>query len=174
MFSLGKFSQGNQSALFSNLQSQFSHRSSAFGRASQAGGLLSHSSLMGGGSGAGGTGAGGSTAMNLIDTLFAEKVDIYGKIYPENRNGVLHAIMKIILKTFIEIARLRTFNRGGLQQVQVDVEYVRVHFWRFVMDEKQVHAFLDETLQSALGRCVDPLLMEPSVVEKILSTSAAD
>lgn len=153
---MSKFSQGNQSAVLSNMQSQFSQRSSIFGRISHSGHTSQQLQQQ-------------NPTMNLIDSLFSEKVDIYGKIYPENRNGVLQAILKIILKTFMEIVRLRTFHRNGFQQIQVDVEFIRLNFWRFVSNEKQVNGFLDEIIQSTMGRSKDPVLMEFSVIEKILS-----
>lgn len=42
-----------------------------------------------------------------VDKLFSEKVEIYGKIVPENRVGVLTGILKILLKTFIEMTRVK-------------------------------------------------------------------
>ena len=45
-------------------------------------------------------------------------------------------IFSIILQTFLECVRLRTFGRYGLQQIQVDTHYLNIYLWRFVSDEK--------------------------------------
>ncbi|KAF8768431.1 Vacuolar protein sorting-associated protein like [Argiope bruennichi] len=76
-------------------------------------------------------------------------------------------IIKISLKTFLECVRLRTFSKYGLQQVQVDIHYLQLYLWHFVADENLVHVLLDEIMSSAVNRCLEPVLMEPSVVDVI-------
>lgn len=85
------------------------------------------------------------------------------------------AIIKITLKTFIEITRLRTLSKSGYQQLQVDVEFARVQLWRLVAsEEKLVNSMLDEVMAAAGARCTEPSAsMESSVVEKILSHDKA-
>ncbi len=70
--------------------------------------------------------------LNNIDKLFVERFEIYGRILPPNRNGIMHALVKIILKAFIEVVRLRSFGKNGFQQIQVDVEFARVNMWKFI------------------------------------------
>lgn len=85
----------------------------------------------------------------------------------------------------MECVRLKTFSKYGLQQIQVDTHYLQLYLWRFVADEKYnrficfiivelirlfcslVHFLLDEILGSAVHRCLEPVLMEPSVVDII-------
>ena len=44
----------------------------------------------------------------------------------------------VLVQTFLECVRLRTFGRYGLQQIQVDTHYLQLYLWRFVSDEKSV------------------------------------
>ena len=102
------------------------------------------------------------------------RLEIHTKsIQPETRNGVMLAIVKILLKTLCEITRLRTFGKSGFQQLQVDVEYARVHLWRYLNDDKLVNTMLDGVIADATGRSFEPMGMEASVVEKILSLDSS-
>ncbi|XP_025207778.1 vacuolar protein sorting-associated protein 51 homolog [Melanaphis sacchari] len=113
----------------------------------------------------------GGTATNTqtfsaINRLFSERIDIFSPVQ-FSRVSITTGIIKISLKTLLECVRLRTFNRYGLQQVQVDIHYLQLYLWRFVSDENLVHLLLDEILSSSVHRCLNPVLMEPSVVEII-------
>lgn len=104
--------------------------------------------------------------LSNIQKLFSEKIDIFTTV-EFSRVSVMTGIIKIGLKTFLECVRLKTFSRYGLQQVQVDTHYLQLYLWRFVSDENLVHVLLDELMGSAIHRCYEPMLMEPSVVEVI-------
>jgi len=52
--------------------------------------------------------------------------------------NVFYVFVFIVLQTFLECVRLRTFGRYGLQQIQVDTHYLQLYLWRFVADEKYV------------------------------------
>ncbi|XP_063240157.1 vacuolar protein sorting-associated protein 51 homolog [Bacillus rossius redtenbacheri] len=101
-----------------------------------------------------------------IQRLFSERIEIFSAV-DFSKVSILTGIIKISLKTFLECVRLRTFSRYGLQQIQVDTHYLQLYLWRFVEDENLVHFLLDEILGSAVHRCLDPVLMEPGVVEII-------
>jgi len=113
----------------------------------------------------GGTAANTQT-FSAINRLFSERIDIFSPVQ-FSRVSITTGIIKISLKTLLECVRLRTFNRYGLQQVQVDIHYLQLYLWRFVSDENLVHLLLDEILSSSVHRCLNPVLMEPSVVEII-------
>ncbi|XP_050428493.1 vacuolar protein sorting-associated protein 51 homolog isoform X2 [Adelges cooleyi] len=113
----------------------------------------------------------GGTATNTqtfsaINRLFSERIDIFSPVQ-FSRVSITTGIIKISLKTLLECVRLRTFNRFGLQQMQVDIHYLQLYLWRFVSDENLVHLLLDEILSSSVHRCLSPALMEPSVIEII-------
>lgn len=104
--------------------------------------------------------------MSNIQKLFSEKIEIFSTV-EFSKVSVMTGIIKISLKTFLECVRLRTFSRYGLQQIQVDTHYLQLYLWRFVSDENLVHVLLDEVVGSSIHRCLDPLMMEPSVVDVI-------
>ncbi|XP_012527560.1 vacuolar protein sorting-associated protein 51 homolog [Monomorium pharaonis] len=107
-----------------------------------------------------------SSLVTNIHKLFSERIEIFSSVQ-FNKASILTGIIKISLKTFLECVRLRTFSKYGLQQIQVDTHYLQLYLWRFVSDENVVHFLLDEILGSAVHRCLDPVLMEPSVVDII-------
>ncbi|CAH8675268.1 unnamed protein product [Schistosoma rodhaini] len=98
--------------------------------------------------------------------LFTQRVDIFTAV-DANRESLLLGVIKIGLKTLIECARLQTFGRYGLQQIQVDCRYLQIHLWHFVNDEKIICMLLEDVIYSVVQRCIDPCFMEESVVEAI-------
>ncbi|GIY69203.1 vacuolar protein sorting-associated protein 51 homolog [Caerostris darwini] len=107
-----------------------------------------------------------NSLMSNIQKLFSEKIEIFSTV-EFSKVSVMTGIIKISLKTFLECVRLRTFSKFGLQQVQVDIHYLQLYLWHFVADENLVHVLLDEIMSSAVNRCLEPVLMEPSVVDVI-------
>ncbi|KAI5715359.1 hypothetical protein M8J77_019262 [Diaphorina citri] len=101
-----------------------------------------------------------------ISKLFSDRVDIFSDVTLD-RSSIVTSLVTLSLKTLLECVRLKTFSRYGFQQVQVDLHYLQLYLWRFVSDENLIHFLLDEILGSAMNRCVDTALMEPSVVEII-------
>uniref|UniRef100_A0A095C7F5 Vacuolar protein sorting-associated protein 51 homolog n=1 Tax=Schistosoma haematobium TaxID=6185 RepID=A0A095C7F5_SCHHA len=75
------------------------------------------------------------TLATHLRRLFTQRVDIFTAV-DANRESLLLGVIKIGLKTLIECARLQTFGRYGLQQIQVDCRYLQIHLWHFVNDEK--------------------------------------
>jgi hypothetical protein len=108
----------------------------------------------------------GNSLISNIAKLFSEKIEIFSPV-DFSKVSILTGIIKISLKTFLECVRLRTFSRYGLQQIQVDTHYLHLYLWRFVSDENIVYCLLDEIVASTAHRCLDPVPMEPSVVEVI-------
>jgi hypothetical protein len=104
--------------------------------------------------------------MSNIQKLFSEKMEIFSAV-EFCKLSILTAIVKIALKSLVECVRMCTFSKYGLQQVQVDAFYLQMFLWKFVSDENLIHNLLDEVISSATARCIDPVLMEISVVEKI-------
>ncbi|XP_046827058.1 vacuolar protein sorting-associated protein 51 homolog [Vespa crabro] len=101
-----------------------------------------------------------------IHKLFSERIEIFSSVQ-FNKASILTGIIKISLKTFLECVRLRTLSTNGLQQIQVDTHYLQLYLWKFVSDENVVHFLLDEILGSAVHRCLNPILMVPTLVDII-------
>lgn len=107
-----------------------------------------------------------STVAALSKKIWTERIDYLTSV-DFTRVSIMTGVIKICLKTFLESARLRTFGKFGLQHVQIDCHYLQLHLWRFVSDENIVSTLLEEILSSATRRCLEPVLMEPSVVDSI-------
>ncbi|ESP00450.1 hypothetical protein LOTGIDRAFT_173187 [Lottia gigantea] len=107
-----------------------------------------------------------NSLISNIQKLFSEKIEIFSSV-ESSKVSVLTGIIKISLKTFLECVRLRTFGRYGLQQIQVDTHYLQLYLWRFVCDENLVQVLLDEIVCSTMHRCLDPIMMEQSVIDLI-------
>lgn len=106
----------------------------------------------------------------LLKKLWTDKIDYFASV-EFTKVSILTGIIKVCLKTLLECVRLKTFGKFGLQQVQVDCHYLQTYLWRFVSDENLVQHLLEEVISSAVLRCIDPVLMEPSVVEAICERS---
>ncbi|KAG5345545.1 VPS51 protein, partial [Acromyrmex charruanus] len=78
-----------------------------------------------------------SSLVTNIHKLFSERIEIFSSVQ-FNKASILTGIIKISLKIFIKTAQTNV-----------------------------VHFLLDEILGSAVHRCLDPVLMEPSVVDII-------
>lgn len=107
-----------------------------------------------------------SHSINVINKLFSERIDIFAPVQ-FSKVSIMTGIIKISLKTLLECVRLKTFSKYGLQQVQVDTHYLQLYLWRFLHDENLINFLLDDILGSTVQRCLDPVLMEPSVIEII-------
>lgn len=92
--------------------------------------------------------------MNNIKKLFSEKIEIYSPVSFKRRT-ILFGIVKIVLKSMIECVRLQTFNKNGVQQLQIDAKYLQHELSRYVSDENVIFALLDEAVTSAGTRCID-------------------
>ncbi|CDW56177.1 vacuolar protein sorting associated protein 51 [Trichuris trichiura] len=114
-----------------------------------------------------GTSAYGTPAFtNTLGKLWNERVD-YDIRADFTKISVTTGIVKICLKTFLEVVRLRTYSKFGLQQLQIDCHYLQLFLWRFVVDESLILNLLDEVVSSAVQRCVEPQLMEPTLVSLV-------
>lgn len=90
---------------------------------------------------------------NNIKKLFSEKIEIFGPV-SFTRRTILFGIVKIFLKSMIECVRLQTFNKNGVQQLQIDAKYLQHELSRFVSDESVIFALLDEAVTSSEMRCI--------------------
>lgn len=120
------------------------------------------------------TGRGGSYSASeqSIKKIFEQKVQIFGGKLEYNVESVVTGITKIVLKSFAESVRLRTFNKYGFQQMQVDTQFFRTVL-DVVDDTKLIAGMLDDIIGSATSRCVDPVPMEPLIVKSICDRNTA-
>ncbi|KAF9111360.1 Vacuolar protein sorting-associated protein 51 [Mortierella sp. AM989] len=110
--------------------------------------------------------------LSNIDKLFSDRVEIFIRCQDLNRTGIMFGIIKILLKAWAESVRLKTYGKGGFQQVQVDAEFAKVWLWRFATaDERLMHSLLEETQQTAYRRCIDAAPLDMNTVETIINST---
>ncbi|XP_045494005.1 vacuolar protein sorting-associated protein 51 homolog [Colias croceus] len=106
------------------------------------------------------------SSFSPINRLFSERIEVFSPAGAD-RAALSNGALKVALKALVECVRLRTFSRHGLQQLQVDVHFLQQRLSCMGNDERLLNALLEDALSSAQLRCVDPQLMEPSIVDII-------
>ncbi|CAN6711570.1 unnamed protein product [Malus baccata var. baccata] len=94
--------------------------------------------------------------------LFKQKVEIVTKVD-------FTQVMNYLQKFF----RLQTFNRSGFQQIQLDIQFLRTPLKEMAEDEAAVGFLLDEVIVAAAGRCLDPIPLEPAILDKLTQLKLA-
>ncbi|KAK6048707.1 hypothetical protein COOONC_13788 [Cooperia oncophora] len=89
------------------------------------------------------------------------------EIFQFNRASIIGAIVKVLLKSFIESIRLQTYGKFAVEQIQVDCYYLQRGVSPLVADEVIVNSMVDQALSSALKRCVAPELVHPTRLRQI-------
>ncbi|KAH9786758.1 vacuolar protein sorting-associated protein 51-like [Citrus sinensis] len=104
--------------------------------------------------------------------LFKQKVEIFTKV-EYTQESVITTIVKLSLKSLQEFVRLQTYNRSGFQQIQLDVQYLRTPLKETVEDEAAIDFLLDEVIVAAAERCLDPIPLEPPILDKLIQAKLA-
>lgn len=104
--------------------------------------------------------------------LFKQKVEIFTKV-EYTQESVITATVKLSLKSLQEFVRLQTFNRSGFQQIQLDIQYLRTPVRNAVEDEAAIDFLLDEVIVAASERCLDPIPLEPPILDKLIQAKLA-
>lgn len=104
--------------------------------------------------------------------LFKQKMEIFTKV-EYTQESVVTTVVKLCLKSLHEFVRLQTFNRSGLQQIQLDIQFLRVPLKEIVEDEAAIDFLLDEVIVSAAERCLDPIPLEPPILDKLIQAKLA-
>ncbi|GMI69469.1 modified transport to the vacuole 16, UNHINGED, vacuolar protein sorting 51 [Hibiscus trionum] len=104
--------------------------------------------------------------------LFKQKVEIFTKV-EYTQESVVTTIVKLCLKSLQEFVRLQTFNRSGFQQIQLDIQFLRTPLKETVEDEAAVDFLLDEAIVAASERCLDPIPLEPPILDRLIQAKLA-
>ncbi|KAF9669264.1 hypothetical protein SADUNF_Sadunf14G0089700 [Salix dunnii] len=104
--------------------------------------------------------------------LFKQKVEIFTKT-ESTQESVITTVVKLCLKSFLEFVRLQTFNRSGFQQIQLDIQFLRASLKEIVEDEAAIDFLLDEVIVGASERCLDPIPLEPPILDKLIQAKLA-
>lgn len=104
--------------------------------------------------------------------LFKQKVEIFTKL-EYTQESVISAIVKMCLKSFQEYVRLETFSRSGFQQIHLDTQFLREPLKEAVEDEAVIDFLLDEVCVAAAERCLDPIPLEPAILDRLIHAKIA-
>ncbi|KAK8497566.1 hypothetical protein V6N13_002969 [Hibiscus sabdariffa] len=104
--------------------------------------------------------------------LFKQKVEIFTKV-ERTQESVVTTAVKLCLKSLQEFVRLQTFNRSGFQQIQLDIQFLRTPLKETVEDEAAVDFLLDEVIVAASERCLDPIPLEPPILDRLIQAKLA-
>eukprot|EP00258_Populus_trichocarpa_P025155 XP_024441174.1 vacuolar protein sorting-associated protein 51 homolog isoform X1 [Populus trichocarpa] len=104
--------------------------------------------------------------------LFKQKVEIFTKT-EYTQESVVTTVVKLCLKSLLEFVRLQTFNRSGFQQIQLDIQFLRASLKEIVEDEAAIDFLLDEVIVGASERCLDPIPLEPPILDKLIQAKLA-
>ncbi|TPX40937.1 hypothetical protein SeLEV6574_g06321 [Synchytrium endobioticum] len=107
--------------------------------------------------------------MSGIDRLFSERVEYFGLV-EGTHSGILMGLVKVLIKSFIEEVRMVALNKSGFRQIQLDVEFLRIHLWKYSQDDRLLFTLLDEVLSSAYRRAIDTQGFERDTLDKLLSS----
>ncbi|XWS46561.1 hypothetical protein CRYUN_Cryun14cG0078400 [Craigia yunnanensis] len=105
--------------------------------------------------------------------LFKQKVEIFTKV-EYTQESVVTTIVKLCLKSLQEFVRLQTFNRSGFQQIQLDIQFLRTPLKETVEDEAAIDFLLDEVIVVASERCLDPIPLEPPILDRLIQAKLAN
>ncbi|KAL7753221.1 hypothetical protein RI367_000996 [Sorochytrium milnesiophthora] len=103
-----------------------------------------------------------------IDKMFRDKMEFFGDVNA-SRPAILAAVLRIVLKAWVERVRETTLNRFAFQQTIVDVEYCKTHLRKYASGDRQISDLLDEVLTSAYRRCTDPVFLQRDSINTLLS-----
>ncbi|KAL3158433.1 hypothetical protein ABBQ38_010667 [Trebouxia sp. C0009 RCD-2024] len=111
----------------------------------------------------------GSAMERNVARLFRDRVKLTAAV-EFTQASILAGISRVGLKSLVESVRLQTLSRAGLQQLQLDVHYLRPLLRRFAQGSEAngIHQLLDEVLSTALERALEPQLLEGMVLENIM------
>ncbi|WVZ60483.1 hypothetical protein U9M48_010497 [Paspalum notatum var. saurae] len=104
--------------------------------------------------------------------LFEQKMEIFTKV-EYTQESVISTVLKLCLKSLQEFVRLQTFNRSGFQQIQLDMEFLKTSLKEFVDDEAAISFLLKEVNNAAHERCLDPIPLEPPILDKLINAKLA-
>ncbi|KAE9024157.1 hypothetical protein PF010_g3887 [Phytophthora fragariae] len=117
-----------------------------------------------------------SSGMQLdVDRIFARKIHIFPSQLELTADSFVQAMLKMCIKAFSEWVRLLELSKFGLQQIQLDAEFLRSTLMHIVVAgeaEEEVESLLSDLLSNARARAVEDVLMDQSNVVAIVSTKS--
>ncbi|CAN4113404.1 unnamed protein product [Withania somnifera] len=99
-------------------------------------------------------------------------MEIFTKV-EHTEESVITTIIKLFLKSLQEFVRFQTFNRSGFQQIQLDVHFLKSTVKDTAEDEASVDFLLDEVIVAAAECCLDPIPLQPALLDRLTQAKLA-
>lgn len=120
----------------------------------------------------------GDSAGIDIERIFAKRIQIFQAPPPARdvaTDWFAQAMLKMAIKALGELVRATELSKFGLQQIQVNAEFLRVTTAHVVAPElhEPLESLLSDVLSNARERSLEDVLMEQSSVVAIVSTKSA-
>ncbi|KAJ3236255.1 Vacuolar protein sorting-associated protein 51 [Chytriomyces hyalinus] len=105
-----------------------------------------------------------------IDLMFQDRADFFGNV-EMTREGILSAILRIVVKCYIEELRIQTLGPYGLHHVQVDSASLRRMLtqgtYGTLSEDGLLNNLAEEMITSGMKRCVDPIMLSFEDIDRI-------
>eukprot|EP00039_Didymoeca_costata_P009885 m.131752 g.131752 ORF g.131752 m.131752 type:complete len:914 (+) comp14635_c0_seq1:167-2908(+) len=116
----------------------------------------------------------------LMSNLFSDNIEVFEKTVSE-RDKMMFAIVKIIVKGYSEAVRVCRFNQHSFQQIQLDINFLGEQVWRYAAAEEEerfLHSILSKVLAGAASRCTstesESLQMEVDKIQELCEQAKQD
>ncbi|EGG17618.1 hypothetical protein DFA_08614 [Cavenderia fasciculata] len=107
-----------------------------------------------------------SAAGGASNTLFDKRFDVFSPV-DFNANSILVGAVKIMLKTYIECLRLKTFGTNGYHQIQVDLRFLKLYLTDQLGSQTSIDSLIQECETTVHDRCIAPIPLEESIIVKL-------
>ena len=110
-----------------------------------------------------------------VANVFQGKPQIFAPV-EATQASVLTGVVRIALKSMAECVRCQTLGRAGYHQLTLDIAYLKLKVRRFASADtgnRTVDLLLEEAASVAADRSLDPVPMEPAIVQRILDAKLA-
>ncbi|RLN59586.1 hypothetical protein BBP00_00006413 [Phytophthora kernoviae] len=115
-----------------------------------------------------------SSGMQLdVERIFARKIQIFPAQMDLTADSFVQIMLKLCIKAFSEWVRTLELSKFGLQQIQLNAEFLRSTLMHVVAadeGEEEIESLLSDLLSSARARATEDVLMDQSNVVAIVST----
>ncbi|KAI8904686.1 Vps51/Vps67-domain-containing protein [Gorgonomyces haynaldii] len=101
-----------------------------------------------------------------LDKIFQDRIEYLPTAIELSKRAVLNVISRLVVKRLIETIRTAILSNSDYQQLQVDIEFMRLQFWPFTSDPQQIQTLLDEANRSALSRVFNAVPLD-SLVSRV-------
>lgn len=118
-------------------------------------------------------GGGHTSGMQLdVERIFAKKIQVFTSMADMTTDWFVQCMLKMSIKALGEWVRNQEFSKYGLQQIQLNAEFLGSTTMHLVADSQELESLLSDVLSNARERSTEDVLMDQSNVAAIVSTKS--